>query len=136
MAGNRAVPRHLYRCRFRSEPAKLCSVITDVVVHIVGEMPIKCDLVVMPAGGDRSIRCTNVRTIDGKRPAFVHDPQATFILPLSTIRVIEMPAPADAAAAGSETGPEAEPGQLPAGPAVPVDDEEPDEDLLARIRSL
>jgi len=74
-------------------------VITNVIVHLLGEMPILCDLEAMPAGGDRSLRCTNVRTIDGKRPAFVHDRNSTFILPISTIRVIEVPVAADAARA-------------------------------------
>jgi hypothetical protein len=105
-------------------------VITDVIIHIAGEMPIKVDIEEMPHGSDRSIRCTNVRTVDGKRPAFVHDRNSTFILPLSTIRVIEVPA--TSAADGTE--PQTAVSQVEAQPNL--EDEEPDEDLLARIRSL
>lgn len=115
-------------------------VITNVIVHITGELPILVDLEVMPKAGDRSIRCTNVRTIDGKRPAFVHERHSTFILPLSMIRVIEMPA-ANAAASGESdrAAVAAAASQEQAEPAEPedsFDDEEPDEDLLARIRSV
>jgi hypothetical protein len=114
-------------------------VITNVIVHLLGEMPILCDIETMPEGRDRSIRCTNVRTIDGKRPAFVHDRHATFILPLSTIRVIEVPAAADAATGESPAAPESQSAAKPEQEVEPessFDDEEPDEDLLARIRSL
>jgi len=114
-------------------------VITNVIVHLLGEMPILCDLEAMPAGGDRSLRCTNVRTIDGKRPAFVHDRSSTFILPISTIRVIEVPVAADAAGAEPQARPDtqaAPKGEQPVEPEDSFDDEEPDEDLLARIRSL
>lgn len=114
-------------------------VITNVIVHLVGEMPILCDLEAMPAGGDRSLRCTNVRTIDGKRPAFVHDRNSTFILPISTIRVIEVPTEAATGDAVPQSRPEtraAPSEEQPAEPEDSFDDEEPDEDLLARIRSL
>lgn len=114
-------------------------VITNVIVHLLGEMPILCDLEAMPAGGDRSLRCTNVRTIDGKRPAFVHDRNSTFILPISTIRVIEVPVAADAAGVEPQArlDTQAAPkGEEPVEPEDSFDDEEPDEDLLARIRSL
>jgi hypothetical protein len=114
-------------------------VIANVIVHLVGEMPILCDLEAMPAGGDRSLRCTNVRTIDGKRPTFVHDRNSTFILPISTIRVIEVPTAADAAGAAPQAGPQVRADATEEEPAEPedsFDDEEPDEDLLARIRSL
>lgn len=114
-------------------------VISNVIVHISGELPILVDLEAMPEAGDRSIRCTNVRTIDGKRPAFVHDRNSTFILPLSMIRVIEMPAAGTAESAGeadrAALGATAAEGQAEPGDQ-PFEDEEPDEDLLARIRSV
>lgn len=114
-------------------------VITNVIVHITGELPILVDLEAMPEAGDRSIRCTNVRTIDGKRPAFVHERHSTFILPLSMIRVIELPATGTAASASEPDRAAAAASDAQGEPAEPEDsfeDEEPDEDLLARIRSL
>ncbi len=97
---------------------------------MVGEMPLLVDLVEMPGPGDRSVRCTNVRTLDGKRPSFVHERTSTFILPLATIKVIEAPA-----AEGEQPYLSEEHGRGRTVPP-PVIDEEPDEDLLARIRSV
>lgn len=105
--------------------------IPGVIIHLINELPIIVDIDDLPSGGDRSIRCTNVRTVDGKRPAFIHDRNATFVFPMSVIRLIE--APADASLAGAESD-EYEPKPLALPP--PAVDEEPDEDLLARIRSV
>jgi hypothetical protein len=123
----------------RARTSHTTRVITNVIVHLLGEMPILCDIEAMPEGRDRSIRCTNVRTIDGKRPAFVHDRHSTFILPLSTIRVIEVPVAAGAATGESQAAPESQSASEPEQQVeteASLDDEEPDEDLLARIRSL
>jgi hypothetical protein len=103
-------------------------VIQNVIIHLNNDLPILADVESLPSGPDRSITCTNVRTIDGKRPAFVHDPKSTFVFPLSVIRLIEARrenvAPADVV--------EPEPPQT----EPEVFDEEPDEDLLAKIRSI
>ena len=105
--------------------------IPNVILHIHGELPIVVDLEELPQGGDRSIRCTNVRTVDGKRPAYVHDRNSTFVFPLSEIRLLE--APATAPVVDDEfVVMEYEPPP----PPPPTLDEEPDEDLLARIRSV
>ena len=105
-------------------------VIANVIIHLNNDLPILADLERMPDGPDRSITCTNVRTIDGKRPAFVHDPKSTFVFPLSVIRLIE---------ARREnldpTGAMQEP-EAPATQEPESYDEEPDEDLLAKIRSI
>ena len=105
--------------------------IPNVIVHIHGELPIVVDLEDLPEPNDRSIRCTNVRTVDGKRPAFVHDRHSTFVFPLSVIRLLE--APSDQPARDEFVVAESE---LPPPPPPPDVDEEPDEDLLARIRSV
>ena len=114
-------------------------VIPNVILHLINELPVVADLEDLPAGGDRSVRCTNIRTVDGKRPAFVHERNSTFIFPMSMIRLIEAPN------AGSEASQEFEAQNgLTAIPEVtsppqppPLDeDEEPDEDLLARMRSI
>ncbi len=105
--------------------------ITNVIIHMVNALPIVAALADLPAPGDRSIRCTNVRTVDGKRPNFVHDRHSTFVFPLSVVRLIEASAQgADIAEDLAGRTP-----QLALSPPVAID-EEPDEDLLARIRSV
>ena len=124
--------------------------ITNVRLHIHGELPIVVDLEELPQPNDRSIRCTNVRTVDGKRPSFVHDRHSTFVFPMDMIRLIEAPIQLE-----SQASSRAEPSQPvllgassepDGGALVPLEeqpdetsldfDEEPDEDLLARIRSV
>lgn len=105
--------------------------IQNVIIHLVNDLPIVADLDDMPAPGDRSILCTNVRTVDGKRPNFVHDRHSRFVFPMSVVRLIEAPAEgSDIAEDLADRSP-----QLVSGPPVAID-EEPDEDLLARIRSV
>jgi hypothetical protein len=106
------------------------AVIPKAIVHLINDLPIMVDLDALPGPTDRSIRCTNVRTVDGKRPSFVLDQQATFVFPLSVIRLIEAQLGENAAQVVEpvDTRPQAEP--------TPELDEEPDEDLLERIRSI
>ncbi len=114
--------------------------IHNVFIHMNNEQPIVADLVDMPAGTDRSIRCTNVRTVDGKRPSFVHEKDSTFVFPLSIIRLIEVPAQvplsADTALATIDTPAADVEDDAALDESLPAWDEEPDEDLLARIRSV
>ena len=105
--------------------------ISNVIIHLNNDLPILADVESLPSGPDRCITCTNVRTIDGKRPAFIHDPHSTFVFPLSVIRLIEARKESLAPLSGSEM-PEPE----PVAPEPEVFDEEPDEDLLAKIRSI
>lgn len=49
------------------------------------------DLLASPQPSDVTLLCTNVRTIDGKRPTGIDDPAGLFIIPLNTIRFIEAP---------------------------------------------
>lgn len=107
-------------------------VITNVIIHLTNDLPIVVDMEALPAGGDRVVTCTNVRTVDGKRPAFVHDRNSTFVFPMSGIRLIEAPKEGSDARTDFEAQ---EPLPELAAP-VEVVDEEPDEDLLARIRSV
>ncbi len=58
-------------------------VITNVILHLINDLPVVVDLEALPAGGDLSVTCTNVRTVDGKRPPFVHDRNSTFVFPCS-----------------------------------------------------
>ncbi len=115
-------------------------VISNVFIHLNNDLPIMADLEDMPAGTDRSIRCTNVRTVDGKRPSFVHDKNSTFVFPLAMIRLIEVPAQAGRstetalATIDGHAGPPSD-GAAHEEPLAGWDDE-PDEDLLARVRSV
>ncbi len=114
-------------------------VIPNVILHLINELPVVADLEDLPAGGDRSVRCTNIRTVDGKRPAFVHERNSTFIFPMSMICLIEAPHGVSETTDEFEaqSGLTAIPEVTSRPPPPPLDeDEEPDEDLLARMRSI
>lgn len=139
--------------------------IKKAVVHLIGDLPIVVDLLASPRASDVSLMCTNLRTIDGKRPPAVDHADGLFMLPLATIRFVELPnseveatlrALANghrAAAIELPAADETEPfvGSMPLEMAMTVhpapDDEdvpdldfdvglEPDEDLLQRIRDV
>ena len=119
------------------------SVIKSVIVHLANELPIMVDLYEAPGPTASSVRCTNVRTVDGKRPAFIRDPRATFLLPWHLIRLMEVPADAaqvpetdrQMVVSNPHSAVDHEP-EPPEEPEPALLDEEPDEDLLARIRSI
>jgi len=108
-------------------------VIKGVILHLENDLPVMADIEEMPGGADVMLRCTNVRLLDGKRPAFVHDPKSIFVMPLSRIRVIEVPPHAGIAGEVFEPEPEEE---SPSEPELEPADEEAQEDLLARIRQI
>ena len=117
--------------------------IKGVIVHLANELPIMVDLFEAPGPTASSLRCTNVRTVDGKRPAFVHDARATFLLPWHIIRLIEVPAGAVAMPEVDSRMVVSDPGGAVDNDSEPPDepepepfDEESEEDLLARIRSI
>jgi hypothetical protein len=110
-------------------------VIKSVFIHLANELPILVDLLEPPSPTAQSVRCTNVRTVDGKRPGFVHDSKATFVFPWNVIRLIEVPAEPTAEQA-ADTRVALSPQPEPAAPAPEPLDEEADEDLLERIRSV
>lgn len=107
--------------------------IKGVILHLENDLPVQADLEELPAGSDVMLRCTNVRLLDGKRPAFVHDPKSVFVMPLSRIRVIEIPAHLGLGGGQEEPEPEETP---PTEPTLEPVDEEAEEDLLARIRQI
>ncbi len=110
--------------------------IRNAVLHINNEQPMLADLFEAPSPGDVGLRCTNLRTLNGKRPVFVDDSASIFFFPYLHIRFVEIPcgavsgsAPALAlevsdAADAPPPAPEAEP------------DLEIDEDFLRRIREV
>ena len=107
--------------------------IKNAVVHLHNEQPLLADLYEMPTALDQGLLCTNLRTMDGKRPVFVDRLESVFFFPYLHIRFIEIlpstgglaevAAPAEAAAA-------------PAAEAEPEEDLELDEDFLRRIREV
>jgi hypothetical protein len=98
------------------------------ILHLLNDQPLNVDLVDDPKPGDVAVICTNVRTIDGKRPVFIDYSDSTFVFPMASVRFVEIPTGADdadraraAAAAAAESGDESEELEI-------------DEDFLRRVR--
>ena len=110
--------------------------IRNAVLHIMSEQPMLADLYEAPSSGDVGLRCTNLRTLDGKRPVFVDDSASIFFFPYLHIRFVEIPPGAvsgrDASLAVEIAGSGA---AMPPPSAPPAEaDLEIDEDFLRRIR--
>lgn len=98
------------------------------IIHLTNDQPISVELVEMPKAGDIAIVCTDVRTIDGKKPVFIDYQSSTFVFPMVGIRFVEILQAAEEAArsqagAAAATAAAAEPEDL-----------EIDEDFLRRVR--
>jgi hypothetical protein len=110
------------------------------VLHLHNEQPLLCDLFEMPTAGDVTVRLTNLRTLDGKRPVFVDDLKSVFVFPYHRVTFIEIP---QQAALSAEMG-DALPvpvavgaaGQDDAAEAADDGELEIDEDFLRRIREV
>jgi hypothetical protein len=119
-------------------------VIRNAVLHLNNEQPMLVDLFELPERGDVGLRCTNLRSMNGKRPVFVDEIASVFFFPYLHIRFIEIPPRAlrDAnlslADAGGEDAapPELVPVGAPAAEPVEEADLEIDEDFLRRIREV
>jgi hypothetical protein len=103
------------------------TVIRDAVIHLHNEQPLLADLPTMPSPGDLALVCTNLRTMNRKRPIFVDDLASTFVFPYSQIRFIEIP---PEPASGTEVA------AAPLIVTADLDEIELDEDLLRRVREL
>ncbi|MDQ3938084.1 MAG: hypothetical protein M3253_05325, partial [Chloroflexota bacterium] len=124
------------------------NVIRNVVIHLLGDQPVVVDLVARPQSSDASLICLNLRTIDGKRPPSVHEKDSLFLIPLATVRFIEIPArslasdqqPDASADDGVRDGGNGAQGidhrSLPVVLPARELELEPDEDLLRRIRDV
>jgi hypothetical protein len=119
----------------------------DVVIHIANEQPVMADLINEPAPSDVALICTNMRTMNGKKPVFIDASDSLFVIPLVHVRFVEvhrsamdaldaegekglMVSGGDAERSAVESGPDA--GEPPA-PPEPLSDEL-DPELLRRIR--
>jgi hypothetical protein len=97
--------------------------VTRAILHLTNDQPLSVELVEMPTAGDIAVICTDLRTIDGKKPVFIDFANSTFVFPMLGIRFLEILR----ARAEGEMGP------LVAAPAEP-EDLEIDEDFLRRVR--
>ncbi len=90
------------------------------VIHLLNDQPVVADLVEDPKPGDIAVICTNVRTLEGRRPVFIDQSDSTFVFPYAGIRFVEIPS---GKAPVREAEVAAEPEEL-----------EIDEDFLRRVR--
>ena len=113
--------------------------IRNVVIHQQGQLPFVADVQELPTATDANLICTNIRTADGKRPTFIEKADSWFLIPMATVRFLEVPrgAMAEGGRAMEEevqvvapTEEELAQAALAEGPV------EPDPDLLARIRDI
>jgi hypothetical protein len=114
------------------------TVIPNACIHLNGEQPVVADLFDMPASNDLGLRCTNIRTLDGKRPVFVDDQFSVFFFSYEHIRFVEIP-PASLAENGSKPVPigSRARGVAHSSAALPPEEDlEIDEDFLRRIREV
>ena len=111
--------------------------IRNVVLHLNNEQPVVVDLFELPNAVDLGVRCTNMRTLDGKRPVFIDDTDAVFFFPYLHVRFVEIP-PRSLAGTELEVAVEvALPATAPAAESVDDDENlEIDEDFLRRIREV
>jgi hypothetical protein len=132
--------------------------IRNVVLHLHGELPMKADIESLPTAADAGLLCTNLRTLEGRKPLSTEFLDSVFLVPYNIIRFIEIPRDSiDKAGLGVDLPPR--PAQLPAAaesvpddvhviitpppststPEARSEDEaiehlEPDAELLRRIR--
>jgi hypothetical protein len=93
----------------------------------MNDQPLSVDLIEEPKPSDLTIVCTNVRTIDGKRPVFIDFSASIFVFPMAMIRFVEIP----------QAGAEKERGAglvALSGDAEESEDLDIDEDFLRRVR--
>lgn len=113
-------------------------VIRNAVLHIMNEQPMLADLFEMPTPGDVVLRCTNLRTMNGKRPVFVDDSMSVFFFPYLHLRFVEL---LPASLAGTDLEADLPVGVAVSSPVEPAEAEddadlEIDEDFLRRIREV
>ena len=98
---------------------------TRAILHLTNDQPLSVELIETPSPGDIAVICTDIRTIDGKKPVFIDFANSTFVFPMLGIRFLEI---LNTAGAGAESAPST--GSTPAEP----EDLEIDEDFLRRVR--
>ena len=105
----------------------------NAVVHVLNEQPLLVDLYDTPKAEDQGLLCTNLRTMDGKKPIFIDRIDAIFFFPYLHIRFLEIPPATDGVAVVEAPVEEAAPAPAE---AEADEDLELDEDFLRRIREV
>jgi hypothetical protein len=133
--------------------------IRNVVLHLHNELPMKADIESLPTAADAGLLCTNLRTMEGRKPLSTDLLDSVFLMPYNVIRFIEiprasiheagiaddlppspveLPAEAEAVPAGANVivtpPPQGSAEPDPAATDEAIERLEPDEDLLRRIR--
>ena len=96
------------------------------ILHLLNDQPLVVDLLEEPKPTDLTVVCTNVKTVDGKRPVFIDFSTSTFVFPMAMVRFVEIPREADEAERAKPA--------LAAVGGEDADDLEIDEDFLRRVR--
>ena len=96
------------------------------ILHLLNDQPLIVDLLEEPKPTDLTVVCTNVKTVDGKRPVFIDFSTSTFVFPMAMVRFVEIPREADESARAKSAGPVSEDEES--------EDLEIDEDFLRRVR--
>ena len=65
--------------------------IRNACIHLNGEQPLLADLFELPVATDVVLRCTNLRSMNGRRPVFADDSASVFFFPYLNIRFVEIP---------------------------------------------
>ncbi len=97
------------------------------ILHLLNDQPLSVDLFEDPKSTDTTVICTNVRSLDGKKPVFIDFADSTFVFPMASIRFVEVPT----GVADSDRTRAAEAAKQA---AEDSDDLEIDEDFLRRVR--
>ena len=108
--------------------------IRNAVVHVLNEQPLLVDLYDTPKAEDQGLLCTNLRTMDGKKPIFIDRIESVFFFPYLHIRFLEIPPSTSGLAEVAAPSEEAAP--PPAATPEADEDLELDEDFLRRIREV
>ena len=98
------------------------------ILHLLNDQPLAVELLAEPSPADLTVVCTNVRTIDGKKPVFIDFAHSTFVFPMASIRFVEVLKAQDEADLATAASAHA------AAVADEEDDLEIDEDFLRRVR--
>lgn len=104
--------------------------IRDVVIHPFNDQPIVVDMFDMPTARDAGLVCTNLRTLDGRRPTFILSGDSVFFFPYQHVRFVEIKQGSGSTGMAIEAPAEA----APEAPEADQGDLEIDEDFLRRIR--
>ncbi|HZW01500.1 MAG TPA: hypothetical protein VFF55_08020, partial [Candidatus Deferrimicrobium sp.] len=65
--------------------------IRNVILHLHGELPLKADIESLPTAADAGLLCTNLRTLEGRKPLSTEFLDSVFLVPYNIIRFIEIP---------------------------------------------